>query len=136
MVLALAFTVQAQAQDEIPTSEAFAKDCLDDMIFFVQQITETLRKVEANLDELDPQLKEDIDTAFARLNIKSEVCKDLAEILGEDYVIHLEKVRESSGIKLAAYKLIKALEKIALQYTPDLAKENQLPWIVCAKPMF
>jgi hypothetical protein len=39
LVLALAFTVQAQAQDELPTPEAFAKGCMDDLVLSIQQVT-------------------------------------------------------------------------------------------------
>jgi TonB family protein len=131
LVLALAFTVQAQAQalaqeeDELPTPEAFAKDCLDSMVFFVQQITEVLRKAEANPDDLNPQLKEDMNTAATRFNIKDETCKAIAEILGEDYVTQLSKVSEGPEVKLAKYKMLKVIEEIALQDTLDSPEQNQ-----------
>ena len=75
--------------------------------------------------EMAPRLQEDMNIALARATIKAETCDDLAEMLGEDYVIQLNKVTEDPEVKLAAYKLRKAVEKMALQLTPNGLEENQ-----------
>jgi hypothetical protein len=80
--------------------------------FFVQQATEALIKVEGNLYDLDPQIKNDILTALSRGKIKQESCDSMAKFLGEDYVIHLAKIDESSEIKLAMYNFSKEFENI------------------------
>jgi hypothetical protein len=123
LVLALAVTVQAQAQDELPTPEAFAKDCWDDKVFFAQQITETLKKAEANPDGMGLQLRADIETTISSIKLKNEICDSMAEMLGEDYVNQLAKVGENSEIKLALYKAFKAFERVALQDISNIAEE-------------
>ena len=97
------------------------------MVFFVQQITEVLRKVEANPDDLDPQLRENMNTAATRFNIKDETCKAVAEVLGDDYLTQLNKVSEGPEVKLAKYKMLKVIEEIALLETADCPEENELP---------
>jgi hypothetical protein len=127
LVLALVFTVQAQEQeqDELPTPEAFAKDCLNSMFFFVQQTTEAMMKVEGNLDDLDPQIKNDILTALSRGQIKQKSCNSMAKFLGEDYAIHLAKIYESSEIKMAMYNRSKEVGNIKLSDTQDRAEETK-----------
>lgn len=124
LILALLFTFQVQAQDELPSPEAFAKNCLDDMVFFIQQATETLTKAEVNSDGMEPRLMEDIEPSMARLKFKGEFCQDMAEFLGEEYVIQLDKVRKGPEVKLAFYKFAKAFEKMGLQFAPNLDPED------------
>jgi len=127
-----ALTAPVTAQEEIPTPEAFAQECIGEVVFYMNQLTETFVKLDAvetseELEELDPQLFDDYGTAFARMEIKTKSCDATAEMLGVEYSEQLAQALDNPEVRLAMYKLSRTFEALQIKLEPYKSTEEEQP---------
>jgi hypothetical protein len=125
-----AFTAPVTAQDELPTPEAFAQECIGEVVFYMNQLTEIFVKLDAvetseELEELDPQWADDYETAFVRMEIKVKSCDATAEMLGVEYSEQVAQALHNPEVRLAMYKLSRTFEALQIKLAPYTSTEEE-----------
>jgi len=128
-ILLTAFTAPVTAQEEIPTPEAFAQECIGEVVFYMNQLTETFVNIDAaeTPEDLDPQWADDYQTAFVRMKIKIKSCDATAEMLGVEYSEQLAQALDNPEVRLAMYKLSRTFEALQIKLAPYKSTEEEQP---------
>jgi hypothetical protein len=119
-------TAPVTAQDELPTPEAFAQECIGEEVFYMNQLTEIFVKLDAveTSEDLDPQLADDYETAWARMEIKAKFCDATAEMLGVEYREQVAQALDNPEVRLAMYKLSRTFEALQIKLAPNMSAEE------------
>jgi hypothetical protein len=131
-IVAMWGTSPIQAQDDLPTPEAFAKGCMDDLVLSIQQVTIYFESLDRILEGREPKLsielveevEKELLAEVARTEIKAKSCDKIAAMLGENYTIHLNKVMETPEVKLALFEYMIVIEELKLKMASMDGRED------------